>query len=409
MTNKICIITPGTIASNPRVVKEAEALSEAGYKVHIIYSRHVKYLIEQDNAILAAHPDWTYDYLDWADRTLNSTLIRVLSGIKRKISNLILKFGLFPESTAGFLLNRFYFWQLSKARNFKADLYIAHYPDSIAIAATAAKLNNALFAFDAEDYHRGEDIPEQIVKAITSVENKFLKNASYISASSPLIVKAYQKLYPQVEVFNLENLFPLRYQPRFIPLKNDIYKFLWFSQTIGPKRGLEEFILILGLTGRKNVQLTLLGNYTPVYQSNLDELWLKSNLKPELLVMIPTVPEKEIFQLASEHHFGLALEVPHSLNRDFCLTNKLFTYILSGNVLILSDTQAQREFHNSFPKTGICIDLKKIPEASAQIVTLLNGLELNEQRSCNFELGRYTLNFDLEKEKILSRVRQILE
>ncbi|MBC7913701.1 MAG: hypothetical protein H7Y07_06220 [Pyrinomonadaceae bacterium] len=70
----ICIITPGTIASNRRVVKEAEALSEAGYKVHLIYTRHVNYLIERDQAILEEHPEWTADYLDWSVLTSNQEL-----------------------------------------------------------------------------------------------------------------------------------------------------------------------------------------------------------------------------------------------------------------------------------------------------------------------------------------------
>src|SRR5215469_5721617 len=42
----VCLITPGHLATNPRIVKEADALSDAGYKVTVIAA----------------------DFLDWAHR-----------------------------------------------------------------------------------------------------------------------------------------------------------------------------------------------------------------------------------------------------------------------------------------------------------------------------------------------------
>src|ERR1700675_250118 len=33
---RVCLITPGHLATNPRIVKEADALSEAGYDVTVI-------------------------------------------------------------------------------------------------------------------------------------------------------------------------------------------------------------------------------------------------------------------------------------------------------------------------------------------------------------------------------------
>ena len=36
---RICIVTPGALGSNPRVVKEADALVRAGHDVHVIATR----------------------------------------------------------------------------------------------------------------------------------------------------------------------------------------------------------------------------------------------------------------------------------------------------------------------------------------------------------------------------------
>jgi hypothetical protein len=257
---KICIVTPGILASNPRVVKEAEALSEAGYLVHIIYTRHVAYLMETDQQILKEHPLWKVDYLDWAGNDPKARFIKIISGLKRRIANSLLSKGIYFKAIIPFLMNRFYSWQLKKAIASRADLYIAHYPESLAIAANAAKINNASFAYDAEDYHRGENLPEHILKAIRLTEDHYLKQAAYITAASPLIAKAYQQLYPKTVVKPIENAFPLKQQAEFQELSHPPYRFFWFSQTIGHSRGLEEFIIILGNTARQDIQLTLLGN-----------------------------------------------------------------------------------------------------------------------------------------------------
>ena len=404
---KICIITPGILASNPRVVKEAEVLSEAGYQVHLIYTRHVNYLISDDEEILREHPEWTFDYLDWAGPDYPSRKLKFFSGIKKKVSTCTIRAGMYPERSAGILLNRFYSWQLKKAIAQKADLYIAHYPDSIAVAAQAAKTNKSHFAFDAEDYHRGEDLPKWLIKIITLVENRLLPKARFISAASPLIALEYQKHYSETKVFTLENTFPKKRQPAFIKLSAEPFKFFWFSQTIGQKRGLEQFISILGECKRTDLQLTLLGNCNNSYQDILIKLWTSKNLNPESLIILPTVPEKQIFLLASRHHFGLGLEIPYSKNRNICLTNKIFTYILSGNFLILSETEAQQKFNSEYPGTGTMVDLYNPKKAAKVLLELLGDPELEQKRSQNYHLGKNSLNFDRQKSILLSHVTQV--
>ena len=407
---RICIITPGTIASNPRVVKEAEALSEAGYKVHLIYTRHVNYLVERDQAILDEHPEWTADYLDWCSPDFKSRVIKYFSGIKKKVAGILQKNSIYPEKLAPFLINRFYFWQLKKAIACKAGLYIAHYPESLGIALRAAKANNSCFAYDAEDFHRGEDLPASELKIIREVEDSILPFAGYISAASPLMADEYGRLFPKVPVIPVENMFMLKNQPTFKKIPDKVFKFFWFSQTIGPKRGLEEFISILGQLNKKNILLSLLGNLRESYRLELLNRWGKESLLPESLVFINTVPEKEIFHLASKHHFGLCLEIPSVLNKDICLSNKLFTYILSGNFLILSHTKAQKNFHTIYPETGICIELENTLQSAEKINDLfLHSEAIEQKRESSFRLGQTKLNFDFEKQVLIRQVNSLWE
>jgi hypothetical protein len=57
----ICLVTPGHLGSNPRIVKEADALTEHGYQVHVVFAQTHQRDLDRDASILAksrwqAHP-----------------------------------------------------------------------------------------------------------------------------------------------------------------------------------------------------------------------------------------------------------------------------------------------------------------------------------------------------------------
>jgi hypothetical protein len=53
-------------------------------------------------------------------------------------------------------------------------------------------------------------------------------------------------------------------------------------------------------------------------------------------------PPEEMVRQAAPYDIGLSLETDISDNRSLCLTNKIFTYLLAGVPVLLSDTPAQR-------------------------------------------------------------------
>jgi glycosyltransferase involved in cell wall biosynthesis len=56
------------------------------------------------------------------------------------------------------------------------------------------------------------------------------------------------------------------------------------------------------------------------------------------------LPEPDLSpeELCRGYDVGLALEQAHVVNRDLCLCNKLFTYLLAGLALAATDTRGQR-------------------------------------------------------------------
>jgi len=142
---KVCLITPGHISTNPRLVKESIALSKNGYQVHIIFTQYVSGQIRFDEQILNDNPDWSYNKLDWTGHTLFSKFSR----FARKLLNIL-------KLSNPVKLNRNFYWQLTKAITANADLYIAHNLGALPVAVYAAKKNSSKCGFDAEDFHRYE-------------------------------------------------------------------------------------------------------------------------------------------------------------------------------------------------------------------------------------------------------------
>src|SRR5438477_3044148 len=56
MRRRVCIVTPGHLASNPRVVKEADALHGAGYDVTVVAGDEADFVRPFDEEILARVP-----------------------------------------------------------------------------------------------------------------------------------------------------------------------------------------------------------------------------------------------------------------------------------------------------------------------------------------------------------------
>jgi siroheme synthase len=66
---RVCLVTSGQPASNPRLVKEADALVEAGCTVHVVGAHWADWATRYD-AQLPTGRGWTYTFVDWRRETM---------------------------------------------------------------------------------------------------------------------------------------------------------------------------------------------------------------------------------------------------------------------------------------------------------------------------------------------------
>ncbi len=396
------MVTTGHIATNPRLVKEAIALTKEGIEVEIVFTQYMPYLVKDDYAIIHQY-HWKHQVIVWTGQDVKSKLIKWCSAIIYKAAQFSFKYSKHPFILAN-CVNRNFIFEYGCAVNIKADIFIAHNLGALPVAYFAAKKRKARFGFDAEDFHRAEstDNRDSLLYQLTSLaEDAFLPFAAYITAASPLIAKVYQEIYLR-NVASILNVFdPVVNKP---PTSSSVkqLKLFWFSQTIGQGRGLEEIIEAINELGEQRIELHLLGKI-----SNSDKIYFEQLCNWDYVFFYAPIPPDEVPIFAAQFDVGLALERKTPYNRDICLTNKVFTYLSAGIAVLLSNTQAQQNFYLENSKVGLIYDI-------GDMLSLIKALQHFSKHEFLFacklksaQLGVQQFNWLYESTKYISLIKSL--
>jgi len=411
---RICLITSGQPSSNPRLVKEADALSEAGHRVAVIAAFWAPWADAADTGWLSTRA-WTCRYVGGHPRTqLHQYLLtRLRHGLAKKA---IRRFEAARRSVAvaHSALSRTTPELISATREEQADLYIAHNLGALPAAVIAAERHASRAGFDAEDFlgqevntTRARDPSERLT---LRVEEQFLRQCDYLSASSPEIAAAYTARYGIDPPLTVLNVFPLCQQPAH---RSDHgarpLRLYWFSQTIGENRGLEDVVRAMGRMADHDVELHLRGTWQPGYRHGLYAL-ARENAVPEssIIAHAPGLPD-EMPRLAASFDIGLSTEQPLSVNKNLCLGNKLFTYLLAGNAIVATATQAQSRFARTIGEACRVYTPGDV-DGLAEILREWDSDRplLERARQSAWQAGLDVYNWDLEKERFLERIEHVL-
>lgn len=305
------------------------------------------------------------------------------------------------------MVSRPSFYLERAAKKYKADLYIAHNLGALSACVKAAKKWNARSGFDAEDFHRGEyeQTSDRRYAITKNIEDRYLPLCDYTTAASPLIASAYRAIDRRHDYKVISNVFSRQHlqSPELTCDKG--LSIFWFSQTIGGNRGLEMVVDAMEMLPMPDISLHLMGEIAGGYREQL----LSRSSHPERIHFIsPALPD-DIFKIAAGFDIGLAAETPHCDNRDFCLTNKLFTYVLAGNCILASDTSAQKQFFSENPDIGLLYRCGDVHSLKAQLEKLYNDREILRQcRKKALQLACDKFNWENESKLFLNIIQSVL-
>lgn len=405
----VALVTSAQPSANPRLLKEAITIYNAGYKTTVIWCPISTWADEFDKKLFNE-----YQEINWVKAGFHSpsqSLGYFYARIRQKVWQVIYKLigNHFDAAIKSMVL---YSQELTSiALKAQADLYIGHNLGSLPAIVKASKKNKSKSIFDFEDYHRGE-FDEKFLHSqmVIKVENQYTPQISAITTASPAITQEYKNIFPQAPIITINNCFPLFHSvDSIIELPNKPLRLFWFSQYVGKMRGLETIIESMSRFSNDEITLTLLGtasNDIKLYFKSLSE---KLNLNEKQLVFLNPVSEKDIVQIAAQHHIGLASEYSHNVNRDLCLTNKIFTYLLAGNALVLSDTFAQKAFLNENPGIGSLYKQNSAEDLTSVLQSYLtNSASLLFHRQKALDLAKAKYNWDIEQNQFLDNVKSVL-
>lgn len=363
----ILILTATHLCRNPRVVKEATALGAAGYDVTVMTVSFQERFERMDRELLQGLPfkRVTVDYSAGDRWTRLRDFIR---RAKTRAARALLEYTPLESASAlgpaGPLLRR--------ARAFPADLTIVHTEIPIWIAVHLLR-DGRKVAVDIEDWYSEDllhaDRRGRPVCLLRRAEDYVLNRCVYSLATSHSMADALVAAFHCPRPLVLRNVFPLQPQSRLDrPATEGPPAFIWFSQTIGPGRGLELFLSAWARTARPS-RIYLLGDERPGFcdylRSRLPAA-RRGDLRP-----IPLVTPQQLPARLAEFDIGLALEPRHPVNRNVTITNKLFQYFNAGVAVIATDTAGQREIMQAVPDTGLLVQAHETTQLAAQLDALL--------------------------------------
>jgi glycosyltransferase involved in cell wall biosynthesis len=341
MSARICVVTAGHLSTCPRMLKAADALHGAGYRVRVVSANHTAWATAADRRVKASR-GWSWTVVDYARDT--AAVARLATGMRFKAANSVAAaIGLWDAPTG--LVVRAY----SRAHDEivraiaaePADFVYGGTTGALAAVGEAAAAIGVPYGVDLEDFHSGEQSDadgESVHVLARRIERAAIDGARLVTASSPMISETYRRQYG-VRPLTIHNTFSIDVPPDEGDLHEGPIRLYWFSQTIGPGRGLEDVIRAASRLGEA-AELHLRGRLDAAYSAVLRDV---QRDEPAALTLVhhDPAPPDDMVRLAQGYDVGLSCEEPSVFNRRVCLTNKIFTYLAAGVPVVMSRTPAQ--------------------------------------------------------------------
>ena len=411
---KVCIVTATHIAHDPRLVKEADALSRAGYDVRVISCQLAPWIAARDEGVMRRR-SWRHDPVralpcDAAGRWRTIVSYVRMQLFRHTLARVSLQGGIAERA-----LGRLHPELVRAACHEPANLFVAHNLEALPAAREAARRFGARLGFDAEDLHIGEFGEAERgglrCRLVEEVEAAHIGACDYVSAPSPEVAEALERQYPIPRPVVLYNVFPWADRQHLDGLFKDRREpglsLYWYSQTIGPGRGIEDVIRACGLLDGP-LHLHLRGAVSDTDRRRLLALAQTSGTGRRLHFHEP-VPPEELLSRAAEHDVGLALESPVTESRRLSVTNKLFVYLLAGLGVAATDVPGQRTVMDSCGGAGF---IYRPGDAQALAGGLRAWLDdpqrLARARRAALDAARQRWNWEAESRVLLTTVQRLI-
>lgn len=330
---RICIVTCGVGAAEPRVVKQALALRHALPHSEIMVCDAIADGVEVvpdpemfQEARLSRHrrtfPTRRSNLVAWAANKTHVAAARARWHLLKQVSPAV--FGIGAVSLAPMLLRT------------PAHVYIAHGIDTLLPVTMAAGRYRAKIVFDSMEYYSdmGGNQTNAEIAATRALQASALRECALVFTASDEIADALVRDYAIGRPVPLYNT-PMT--ERELPPKNsNEFSLYWRNYQIGfGQRGLEDALVALSMLP-SDIKLYLQGKMPVDGGAELRSRITKFGLKNRVVIKPPFRSDQAVRQ-AAPHTVGLCLERRGPANHEYTVSNKLFDYMMGGLAVVSAD------------------------------------------------------------------------
>ena len=338
---RVLVVMPGHLATTPRMLKAADSFAQAGHDVRVLSAGFLGWAREADRRTAAARP-WRWEVVEHGRD--QAPLLNAVSGVRRHAARTVDRLmgpARAPWWAASRALSRVHDELVRKGLSRRFDLVYGGSIGGLAVAEEIARRGGTAFGVDLEDLYTAESVqPDAALHhgLARRVLGRVLPRAAFVTTASEPMAECYRAEFGIAPAV-IHNVFPLPERPPSFERRPGPLRVYWFSQTIGSGRGIEDAIAAVTQAGIE-AEIVLRGRASGGYA---DDLQRAAAAVPRLTIRIeePADPDRMV-DLCEGYDLGLAGESERVKNRQVCLSNKIFTYLLAGMPVALSDTEAQR-------------------------------------------------------------------
>lgn len=403
----VAIVTGAHLCRNPRVVKEAEALSEAGYRVTVL--RPVL-----DPALAAQDVDIASDTA-WAVQTTAdlsaSRGASVWARLVRRAAMEAVRRGTEHPEALGYGVRR----SLQLARALGADLTIGHQEVGLWVVNRLADEGRRV-GVDLEDWYSEDLLPEarqsRPLRLLRREEAAAVQRGGHVTTTSQALADRLAETYGGPAPTVIYNAFPQVDRAALDRERRDRVgdgdgrlSLHWVSQTIGAGRGLEDVLDALSLV-EAPIDLHLRGQCSPEVEASL-----RTHLSTDrghTLTIHGLVPPSELLSRIAEHDIGLALEAQDSPSRDLTVTNKILHYLLAGLPVVATSTAGQEEVAARAPGAVVTFPIGDVPALARAINGLALPAALRRASAAALDAARREFHWEHQRQSLLDSVEAAL-
>lgn len=397
------------LCTAPRALKEADALAEAGFAVSVHGVWFDPRLVERDQRLLKGR-NWNFaPYADGRPGDLRSSLrwFRLRLARKWALAAWKRRHRLSPD-----LFGYGTRLLLRHALVDPADLSIFHSEAGL-YAARQLRLRGLATGVDFEDWF-SRDLPEteranRPVEALAEFEGESVRTDKYVTAASLAMATGLACAFSGPAPTVTYNSFPALgiSGPASRERGDGVIRLFWFSQHLGPDRGLE---LLFDALPRLDFswQLNLVADDPGCFFTTLCSR-VPAHLHPRIQRQ-DTVPNDELAACIAQNDVGLALDLPHCPSRDLTVTNKVFQYLQAGLAVVATRTAGHQEVFTQAPDAGVQLRENEASALAEGLNTLCapSGFLARAQKAASHV---YTSRFahELQKPRYAALARQALK